>query len=54
MDKDKFIFDDKCIIKYDQSTELESGMIGKRINGDIDEILVYDGVSLDDVNYKSV
>ncbi|CAF1281759.1 unnamed protein product [Rotaria sordida] len=31
-----------------KSTELESGMIGKRINGDINEILVYDGVSLDD------
>ncbi|CAF0825321.1 unnamed protein product [Rotaria sordida] len=37
-----------------KSTELESGMIGKIINGDIDETLVYDGVSLDDINYKSV
>ncbi|CAF1491934.1 unnamed protein product, partial [Rotaria sordida] len=37
-----------------KSTELKSGMIDKRINGDINETLVYDGVSLDDINYKSV
>ncbi|CAF1137364.1 unnamed protein product [Rotaria sordida] len=29
-------------------------MIGKIINGDMDETLVYDGVSLDDINYKSI
>ncbi|CAF4268658.1 unnamed protein product, partial [Rotaria sordida] len=29
-------------------------MIDKRINGDINETLVYDGISLDDINYKSV
>ncbi|CAF3905490.1 unnamed protein product, partial [Rotaria sp. Silwood1] len=37
-----------------KSTQLESNVIGNKLNGNIDETFIYDGISLDDINYKSI